>query len=448
MLAIMDVNSSNSSDSQSSVFFNPIARAVNYNQNRLFLVMELLLSLPQGEAFFALNDLHSLIDLKVGLDSYSAHLEVQFHHKSFQDFLITRERSQGFYVDLQSLHGDVAHSCLNFLTRYRYEVPEEYVVWLYAFFRLRDHINRSSNFFEIPDFFQPLNAFFSATQQCSDYLDLQRAIKILSMNAQAIIGFTEALMNNQSPSVGLLKSMNGLWLQFDGIHRNIDLHPFRTSIIFPLWLKHLKSYNNDVLVKRLLAIRVIFPLKWLDQSYLYMMMETTYNQKSFGEMLFNIDTLYGKPHQKDLSILLSASLFSGGFHCASNDYSNAYITILCILMLSPNCFTDLKMWAKSLLDRNQGATPALLAALESAARAFHDKDYMNRFLTHKTEVYLLGWLKKLSDPPKSIIDAWQKTFSKARVVAEKNYPGNLEYFCYDKDSCPTCPDWSTTRRIR
>ncbi|KAF9001324.1 hypothetical protein BDQ17DRAFT_1426611 [Cyathus striatus] len=68
-----------------------IAKAVTLNQQWLLLVIEQLLSLSPGEAYFSLNQLHSLILIKVGSESFKRNLKIEFHHKSFVDFLIKKK---------------------------------------------------------------------------------------------------------------------------------------------------------------------------------------------------------------------------------------------------------------------------------------------------------------------------------------------------------------------
>ncbi|KAF8988222.1 hypothetical protein BDQ17DRAFT_1435143 [Cyathus striatus] len=347
--------------------------AIYHNQNRLFLVVEQLLSLPQGEAFFALNDLHSLIDLNVGSESsYSNYLKIQFHHKSFHDFLMEKERSKGFHIDLQAAHANIAHSCLKFLIQPRYETVEEHVGWLYAFFRVHNHFYSHNRYVEIPKTFQPLKKFFSATQQYSNRLQLQDAIKILGLtkdqDTQSLVDLIEALVNNCSPSVKVLKSLHDdLWLRFYEIRQNID--SFR----------------------QLLALQVIVPLTYLGISHrLYDMLGTIHDRKSFREILFNINFLYDMGYQKSLSIFLSTRQFSSNFHCTPDDYADAYITIIGI-SLDPEylwmSMDTLKIWAKSLLNLKQHSTPALLAALQSAAQDFYDNDSLNKMLMHEAEYH-------------------------------------------------------------
>ncbi|KAF9011400.1 hypothetical protein BDQ17DRAFT_1322289 [Cyathus striatus] len=378
----------------------PIALAMNFNQNRLLIVVEQLLSLPQGEAFLALNDLHSLIDLNVGSESHNNYLKIQFYHKSFHDFLITKERSNCFHVDLQAAHADVAQSCPKFLTLLRYETTEQHVSWFYAFFCFREHIYKTGNNAEIqiPEFFQPLTMIFnSATKKYSNHLQFQEAIKILgfrkNQNAQATVDFIEALINNRPlPSMNVLSLLFDFWVRFNDIHQHIDTDPFRASIIFPLWLRHLKSYGKGTrtvnFIKQLLALKVIIPSNFLDNTHLYHM-EIIPDPKSFAEIVSDINNLYSAYNYSDLEIFLSTRQFSGIFHCTSDDYADAYTTII----ESRYSGDTLHVWSESLLDRNQSATLALLTALESAAQDFREENFLNGQLTHRVEVYLLDWLK-------------------------------------------------------
>ncbi|KAF8997216.1 hypothetical protein BDQ17DRAFT_1429242 [Cyathus striatus] len=107
-------------------FSTDILKAVLYNQNRLLLVVDQLLELPDGVANFALNQLHSLISLNVGAVSTRRHLEIKFHHKSFQDFLIKESRSNTFYVDVKAAHGNILQSCLNFISHPALNTDEQH----------------------------------------------------------------------------------------------------------------------------------------------------------------------------------------------------------------------------------------------------------------------------------------------------------------------------------
>ncbi|KAF8997162.1 hypothetical protein BDQ17DRAFT_1429192 [Cyathus striatus] len=105
---------------------NKITYSTFQNQNRLLIVVEQLLELSQGEAYLALNQLHSLISLNVGSDSTRRHLEIEFYHKSFQDFLTSKSRSNTFYVDIKAAHLHVANFCLKFLGRPNYDTEEQH----------------------------------------------------------------------------------------------------------------------------------------------------------------------------------------------------------------------------------------------------------------------------------------------------------------------------------
>ncbi|KAF9011411.1 hypothetical protein BDQ17DRAFT_880977 [Cyathus striatus] len=224
--------------------------------------------------------------------------------------------------------------------------------------------------------------------------------------------------------------MNFLWFKRCV---KLDIHIRRRSIIFPLWFKHLKSHNNDSAIKRLIALHDIVALSYLTEFSLYRTGFIDLNLSSeklanIDDILISLNALFNLDYRNDLSIFLSTQQFSGIFHCTSDDYADAHITTIHFLLLQPLIpgwdSYWFKMWAKSLLKQNPSATPALLTALESAAQEFHEKDHLNKSLTRQAEEYLLGWLKKLPDPPESIINAWQKAFSKAQDAAETgNNPG-------------------------
>ncbi|KAF9001366.1 hypothetical protein BDQ17DRAFT_1244625, partial [Cyathus striatus] len=57
-----------------------IGKAATLNQQRLLLVIEQLLYLSPGEAYFSLNQLHSLILIEVGSESFRRNLKIEFHH--------------------------------------------------------------------------------------------------------------------------------------------------------------------------------------------------------------------------------------------------------------------------------------------------------------------------------------------------------------------------------
>ncbi|KAF8997212.1 hypothetical protein BDQ17DRAFT_1429231 [Cyathus striatus] len=120
-------------------FSTDILKAVLHNQNRLLLVVEQLLELPDGVAYLALNQLHSLISLNVGSESARRHLEIKFHHKSFHDFLIKESRSNTFYVDVKASQSNVLQSCLNFISHPAFNTDEQCVGWLYASFQWHRH---------------------------------------------------------------------------------------------------------------------------------------------------------------------------------------------------------------------------------------------------------------------------------------------------------------------
>ncbi|KAF9002330.1 hypothetical protein BDQ17DRAFT_541837 [Cyathus striatus] len=107
-------------------FSGDITKAVLHNQNRLLLVIDQLLDLPCGESYLALNQLHSLISLNIGSNSTRRHLEITFYHKSFQDFLTTKKRSDVFYINIRKMHSDIAQSCLKFMGLSSYETDQHH----------------------------------------------------------------------------------------------------------------------------------------------------------------------------------------------------------------------------------------------------------------------------------------------------------------------------------
>ncbi|KAF9011397.1 hypothetical protein BDQ17DRAFT_1346138 [Cyathus striatus] len=293
-------------------------------------------------------------------------------------------------------------------------------------------MNKNSQFVEIPSFFWPLKVF-SATQEYSSHFHFQHATEILGIekNSHHAIYFTKDLASNCSRSMAVLQSVSNLWLRPYGIHQVIHIDHFRSSVIFPLWLKHLKSYNNDAVIKQLVALHAIYPLPYLTQ-YGLLNAGIIPDLEPPSEMLSNINSLCHLYHQ-EFSIFLLNPQFSDIFHCTSDDYADAHANITHFLLLklrspSPEAHL-LKAWAKSLINRNQSATPALLTAVEYVAQEFYDEDSLSKYLTHQVEEDLLGWLKKLPDPPNHIIKAWQKVFSKARNAARKYGPGYSNYFC-------------------
>ncbi|KAF8998658.1 hypothetical protein BDQ17DRAFT_1361729 [Cyathus striatus] len=118
---------------------NAIIEAVNYNQHRLLLVVELLLDIPQGEAYLSLNQLHSLIHLNVGSVSFKRKLKIEFYHRSFEDFLNDTKRSRNFYLHKPKIHADIFWACLKFISCTTFETFEQHIGWIYVYFLWARH---------------------------------------------------------------------------------------------------------------------------------------------------------------------------------------------------------------------------------------------------------------------------------------------------------------------
>ncbi|KAF8998130.1 hypothetical protein BDQ17DRAFT_1309359 [Cyathus striatus] len=103
-----------------------ITKAVLHNQNRLLLVIDQLLDLPCGESYLALNQLHSLVSLNIGSNSTRRHLEIIFYHKSFQDFLRKKARSDMFHINVQKMHTEITQSCLKFMGLSSYKTDQQH----------------------------------------------------------------------------------------------------------------------------------------------------------------------------------------------------------------------------------------------------------------------------------------------------------------------------------
>ncbi|KAF9011413.1 hypothetical protein BDQ17DRAFT_1405823 [Cyathus striatus] len=119
------------------------------------------------------------------------------------------------------------------------------------------------------------------------------------------VEFTEALVNNCSPSLEILESMNYLWLAY---------------------------------CERLIALHDIVALSYLTQSSLYRTGIIDLNLSSeelanIDDILIGLDVLFTLGYRKDLSIFLSSQQFSGNFHCTSDDYADAHITAIHLLRL-------------------------------------------------------------------------------------------------------------------
>ncbi|KAF9011381.1 hypothetical protein BDQ17DRAFT_1420756 [Cyathus striatus] len=158
-----------------------IGNAVVQNQHRHLLVVEQLLFLPQGEAYFALNDLHSLISLSAESESYRHGLKIQFFHHSFHDFLITKERSKHFHIDLTAVHLDIANNCLKFMAQSRFKTKEEHAAWICAFFCWDKHVHETHQLLDLCSFEVSIRRFFSSPQSYLNALDLEKAFHILGL---------------------------------------------------------------------------------------------------------------------------------------------------------------------------------------------------------------------------------------------------------------------------
>ncbi|KAF8983249.1 hypothetical protein BDQ17DRAFT_1437532 [Cyathus striatus] len=392
ILAIKDtIMPSKSSD---AVLSGEILDAVIHNQNRMLLIIEQLLCLPLREAYFSLNQLHSLISLKVGSQSFRHKSEIIFHHKSFYDFLTTKERSKDFHVDIFATHYEIANSCLKLLSRSGYETEAPNAGFIYALFLWDDHLWASGWKLVLQ---APFPKPFSEIQNILNPSNLKCVFEILGL-----FYTQQNFIKHCSLSTGILFSLCRQKWERLHVKNLIDITDYRT-IVFPLWLNCFKSYKNDPLVKQLLALRGIT----VGLSHIYWLLQDI--RAAIGaedtDFIYSlcgyIDSLF-RLSEEDIKLFLSRELYCGPFYITSGDYAHAYTLVISNrLWRSPqgnhNYFIDgLNMWTRQLHNRCPTITPALEKCLEHTALEFYKDNIINSMLTHEAEEYLLAWLEVIS----------------------------------------------------
>ncbi|KAF8988212.1 hypothetical protein BDQ17DRAFT_1435135 [Cyathus striatus] len=310
-----------------------IRNAVLHNQNRLLLVAEHLMEFQPEEAYQALNQLHSLISLSVGSGSFKRHLEIDFHHRSFVDYLTTRSRSNMHFVDVKTAHFDIGFSCLKFMSRETYETDEHSVVYLYSSFLWDEHIYRSGRYINLNAFDFALRRFFHH-QPSLGYLNALRvtgALRILGLlDLKLDASLPIALKNLESHSMLTPGNLyNIVDKEWDKLYENrsVDLEYFRSSILFPVWVNYLKTYEDELSTKQLIISCYIVRGNIGFYSSILMRKLKTANliaddSESMFERLDDIERRFS--NHGELKRFLSARKYSGPFHCTFDDY-----TLLC-----------------------------------------------------------------------------------------------------------------------
>ncbi|KAJ3507509.1 hypothetical protein NLJ89_g6260 [Agrocybe chaxingu] len=72
-------------------------------------VIEALLDLEDGDVRIALSDLSSLLEVAEFYDEGNPY-QITFHHSSFPDFLLDRERSKTHHIDMKNMHAIIVQS--------------------------------------------------------------------------------------------------------------------------------------------------------------------------------------------------------------------------------------------------------------------------------------------------------------------------------------------------
>ncbi|KAF9001325.1 hypothetical protein BDQ17DRAFT_1327286 [Cyathus striatus] len=91
---------------------------------------------------------------------------------------------------------------------------------------------------------------------------------------------------------------------------------------------------------------------------------------------------------------------TGPLYSTPEDYAELFTIIISLyirLQGSSGLHIPPRYWTKNLNIINPAITPQLMQSLESAAQDFHDDVQFNKELTHDAEVYLLSWLKAMSN---------------------------------------------------
>ncbi|KAF8985724.1 hypothetical protein BDQ17DRAFT_1436536 [Cyathus striatus] len=417
-------------------FTSDITKAVLHNQNRLLLVIDQLLDLPCGESYLALNQLHSLVSLNVASNSTRRHLEITFYHKSFQDFLSKKKRSDMFHVNVQKIHSDIAQSCLKFMGLSSYKTDQQHVGWLYACFHWYIHYGKGTRSgCHLSDFDFALRRFFSGSTQHLDASSLKAAFETLGLHG------TQAIQSDVQASGNLWKygtlSTEDLyytalaicntfgWKMFKQRHQE---DYFMASFTFPVWVQYFQSYKNDALVKQLL---VMFSFNiWEDStiplSYMHRLVQdagyiTSPDADRAATILLKAISFCGFIFHEHLKKLLFYSKYSGPFYCTQDEYAHTYchMFVTCRRLCDIKCLTDfLKEWTRglsSLHDSFNLEHPDLLKGLKSEALVFHDNGVFNQKFTLYSYTRLISWLRKVKCP-RDIVELWQKAFDKAKIT--------------------------------
>ncbi|KAF8994413.1 hypothetical protein BDQ17DRAFT_1097952 [Cyathus striatus] len=332
-----------------------ITKKINYNQNRLLLIVEQLLDIPQGEAFLSLNQLHSLIELNVGSGSFRRSFMLQFYHRSFQDFLLKKKRSRNFYMDRKILHCDVAQACLKLMSRKCYETEEQHAGWVYACFLWFYHytkcytMNQQLPKLEEFDFaFQRF--FFEPPKQYLDSEMLHKALDTFGLLDDHLpvevgrtfkylakeVSLTEDCLLYLSETVSFMR--NPVKRLIGSLILKTNSKYMQKSILFPIWRQYCQAYNNDPLLKWLLVHSAIFP--WTSTKQLFNLL-----LKDIGlivgsmQRLVNFESwLFCKPGEA--LFFITNSQYSGPFHCTPDDFADAYASIISnqrLFSIGQNC---------------------------------------------------------------------------------------------------------------
>lgn len=79
-------------------------------------IIDEILELRDGDSYFLLRGLHSLIDVPDPLNAMLSSQFIRFYHASFPDYLTNSSRAQNYEVDLGAAHATITKWCLNTLS--------------------------------------------------------------------------------------------------------------------------------------------------------------------------------------------------------------------------------------------------------------------------------------------------------------------------------------------
>ncbi|KAF9555917.1 hypothetical protein CPC08DRAFT_110311 [Agrocybe pediades] len=158
-------------------------------------ITERLLGLQRGDGYLSLRFIHSLVKVADLPHDVNQHIEepVVFYHRSFVDFLLDKDRSHQYFINLKTIHCILALACLAILRGVKSETGTwiRYLLWGYSNFYWMKHMISSG---------QPNTECLDALRDFNFHEHFLHAMPTFGLTTFDLDGYTGAFQGLRSPS--------------------------------------------------------------------------------------------------------------------------------------------------------------------------------------------------------------------------------------------------------